>query len=150
GHVDRLPALVAELVQHRVAVIVAPAVNEAALAAKAATTTIPVVFAVSEDPVKLGLVSSLARPGGNLTRINFYYAELNAKRLEFLRELVPDAKRIALLINPNIFSSVVAVRDIDAIAPAMGLKTLVINASSGREIDTAFVTMARERPDALF
>jgi putative tryptophan/tyrosine transport system substrate-binding protein len=150
GHVDRLPALVAELVQHRVAVIVAPAINEAALAAKAATTTIPVVFAVSEDPVKLGLVSSLARPGGNLTGINFYNAELNAKRLEFLRELVPDAKRIALLINPNIVSSVVAVREIDAIAPAMGLQTLVINATSGREIDTAFVTMARERPDALF
>ena len=150
GHIDRLPALVAELIQRRVAVIVAPSANEVAVAAKSATKSIPVVFAVSEDPVKLGLVASLSRPGGNVTGINFYNAELNAKRLEFLRQLVPGAKRIALLVSPNIVSSVGAVHDIDAIAPALGLETSVLNAGSSREIDAAFVTIARERPDALF
>jgi len=150
GHIDRLPALVAELVQRRVAVIVAPAASEVAVAAKSATKSIPVVFAVSEDPVRLGLVASLSRPGGNVTGINFYNGELNEKRLEFLRQLVPGAKRIALLVNPNLVSSVEAGHDVDAIAPAMGLETLVLNAASSREIDAAFVTIARERPDALF
>jgi ABC-type uncharacterized transport system substrate-binding protein len=150
GHIDRMPTLAAELVQRRVAVIVAPAANEGAVAAKAATKTIPVVFAVSEDPVKLGLVASLARPGGNATGINFYNAELNVKRLDVLRQLVPGAARIALLSNPTIISSVAAVRDIEANAPAMALQTLVVDAGSSREIDTAFATIARERPDALF
>jgi ABC-type uncharacterized transport system substrate-binding protein len=150
GRMDRLPALVAELVQRRVALIVTPAANEVPLAAKAATKTIPIVFAVSEDPVKLGLVASLARPGGNATGVNFYNAELNAKRLELLRQLVPAAKRVAVLINPNIISGAVAVRDLEAAAPAMGLETLVVNARSAHEIDLAFETIARERPGALF
>jgi putative ABC transport system substrate-binding protein len=141
GRIDRLPALVGELVRRRVAVIVAPAVNEVALAAKAATKTIPIVFAVSEDPVKLGLVASLSRPGGNVTGVNFFNAELNAKRLELLRQLVPDAKHIAILINPNIRSSVAAAQEVEAAAPAMG---------ASQEIDAAFATLARERPDALF
>jgi ABC-type uncharacterized transport system substrate-binding protein len=150
GRIDRLPALVGELVRRRVAVIVAPAVNEVALAAKAATKTIPIVFAVSEDPVKLGLVASLSRPGGNVTGVNFFNAELNAKRLELLRQLVPDAKHIAILINPNIRSSVAAAQEVEAAAPAMGLQTRVVSASASQEIDAAFATLARERPDALF
>jgi ABC-type uncharacterized transport system substrate-binding protein len=150
GQIDRLPALAAELVRRRVAVIVAPAANEVGLAAKAATKTIPIVFAVSEDPVKLGLVASLARPGGNVTGVNFFNAELNAKRLELLRELIPRAERIALLINPDVVSGAVAVRDVEAAAPAMGLQTQVVNASTSGEIDAAFATFARERPDALF
>jgi ABC-type uncharacterized transport system substrate-binding protein len=150
GHIDRLPALVADLVQRQVAVIVTPGANDMPLAARAATKTIPIVFAVSEDPVKLGLVASLARPGGNATGVNFFNAELNAKRLELLRQLVPTAKRIALLANPEIGSSAVAVRDVEAVAPAMGLQIRVINARSANEIDVAFETMARERPDGLF
>jgi putative tryptophan/tyrosine transport system substrate-binding protein len=150
GHVGRLPTLAAELVRRRVAVIVAPAANEVALAAAAATKTIPIVFAVSEDPVKIGLVASLSRPGGNVTGVNFYNAELNAKRLELLRQLVPGAKHIALLINPNVGSGAAAVRDVEAAAPAMGLQTQVVNASTSQEIDAAFVTIGRERPDALF
>jgi putative ABC transport system substrate-binding protein len=150
GRIDRLPALVAELVRLRVAVIVAPAANEVPLAALAATKTIPIVFAVSEDPVKLGLVASLARPGGNLTGVNFFNAELNAKRLELLRQLVPGAQRIAVLNNPNIRSGAVAVQDVEAAAPAMGLRVQVVNASTSHEIDAAFATLARDRPDALF
>ena len=150
GRIERLPALAAELVSRRVAVIVAFSAADAALAAKAATTTIPIVFAVSDDPVKLGLVKSLARPGGNLTGINFFNAEVNAKRLELLRELVPAAKRIGLLVNPNIAASASWVRDVEAAAPHMGLEVQVINATSSREIDAAFATIARERPDALF
>jgi putative ABC transport system substrate-binding protein len=150
GRIDRLPALVAELVRLRVAVIVAPAANEVPLAALAATKTIPIVFAVSEDPVKLGLVASLARPGGNLTGVNFFNAELNAKRLELLRQLVPGAQRIAVLNNPNIRSGAVAVQEVEAAAPAMGLRVQVVNASTSHEIDAAFATLARDRPDALF
>ena len=150
GRIDRLPALVAELVRLRVAVIVAPAANEVPLAALAATKTIPIVFAVSEDPVKLGLVASLARPGGNLTGVNFFNAELNAKRLELLRQLVPGAQRIAVLNNPNIRSGAVAVQDVEAAAPDMGLRVQVVNASTSHEIDAAFATLARDRPDALF
>ncbi len=150
GRIDRLPELAAELVRRRVAVIVAPAANEAAMAAKAATKTIPIVFAVSDDPVKIGLVASLARPGGNVTGVNFFNAELNAKRLELLRELVPGAKRIAILTNPKIRSGAAAERDVEAAAPAMGLQIRVVSASTSQEIDAAFATSARERPDALF
>ena len=122
-----------------------------ALAAKAATTTIPIVFAVGEDPVRLGLVASLARPGGNLTGINFFNAELAAKRLELLRELVPRAVRVAVLVNPaNARLPRATLRDVEAAARAMGLQIQVLNASTSREIDAAFASFVRERPDALF
>jgi putative ABC transport system substrate-binding protein len=122
-----------------------------AFAAKAATTTIPIVFLVGEDPVGLGLVASLARPGSNLTGINFFVTELTAKRLELVRELVPTATRIAVLVNPsNAANTNVTVRDIESAARAMGLQIEVLEANTSREIDAAFGTFARERPDALF
>jgi putative ABC transport system substrate-binding protein len=121
----------------------------AAFAAKAATTTIPIVFIVAQDPVSLGLVASLARPGGNLTGINFLNAELVAKRLELLRELVPAATHIAVLVNPA-GPNVDDMRDVEAAARAMGLQIQVLNASTAREIDAAFETFGRERSGALF
>jgi putative tryptophan/tyrosine transport system substrate-binding protein len=150
GQFDRLPALAAELVRRQVTVIAAPT-GSAPLAAKAATTTIPIVFAMGEDPVALGLVASLARPGGNLTGINFLNSELVAKRLELLRELVPGAVNIALLVNPtNTGTAETTTRGVDAAARAIGLQVRVLNASTSREIDVAFATFVRERPDALF
>ena len=151
NQVDRLPALAAELVRRQVAVIVASGGPVAAFAAKAATTTIPIVFIVAEDPVRLGLVASLARPGGNLTGINFFTGELSAKRLELLRELVPGAARVAVLVNPaNAANAETTLRDVETAARAMGLQIQVLNASTSREIDAAFATFVRERPDALF
>ena len=151
NQIDRLPALAAELVRRRVAVIAATGGPASALAAKAATTTIPIVFIVAEDPVRLGLVASLARPGGNLTGINFFTGELAAKRLELLRELVPAATRVAVLVNPaNAANTETTLRDVEAAARAMGLQIQVLNASTSREIDAAFATFVRERPDALF
>jgi putative tryptophan/tyrosine transport system substrate-binding protein len=131
GQFDRLPALMADLVRRRVAVIATPAGNYAALAAKAATTTIPIVFGVGEDPVKQGLVASLARPGGNLTGINFFANEVAAKRLALLHELLPKAVRIALLVNPaNTPAAESTLRDIPDAARAMGLQIQVLNAST--------------------
>ena len=148
---DRLPALAAELVRRQVAVIVTIEGPPAAFAAKAATTTIPIVFTVSDDPVRLGLVASLARPGGNLTGINFFSAELVAKRLELLRELVPAATRVAVLVNPaNAANTETTLRDVEPAARAMGLQIQVLNANTSHEIDAAFATIVRERPDALF
>jgi putative ABC transport system substrate-binding protein len=150
GQFDRLPALATELVRRRVAVI-ATIGNAAATAASAATTTIPIVFLATEDPVKLGLVASLARPSGNATGINFYSGELTAKRLELLRELVPAAARVAVLVNPaNAATTETTLRDVAAAASAMGLQIQVLNASTSREINAAFATFVRERPDALF
>jgi putative tryptophan/tyrosine transport system substrate-binding protein len=150
GQFDRLPELAAELVRRQVAVISASGIV-AAFAAKAATTTIPIVFGVSEDPVRLGLVASLARPGGNLTGINFLTAELVAKRLELLRELVPAAIRVAVLVNPaNTTSTETTLRDVETAARAMGLQIQVLNASTSHEINVAFATFVRERLDALF
>jgi ABC-type uncharacterized transport system substrate-binding protein len=150
NQIDRLPALATELVRRQVAVIVAGATHEA-FAAKAASATIPIVFLSAEDPVRLGLVASLARPGGNLTGINWFASELAAKRLELLRELVPGAARVALLVEPaNVRSTERTVRDVEAAARAMGLQIRVLNANTSREIDTAFATLASERPDALF
>jgi putative tryptophan/tyrosine transport system substrate-binding protein len=150
NQIDRLPALAAELVQRRVPVIVTagpPAVS----AAKSATTTIPVVFLVGEDPVKLALVTSLGRPGGNLTGVNFLAVEIAAKRLELLRELVPGAARIAVLVNPaNVSVSETVSRDVSQAARAMGLQIKVINADTIRAIDAAFAMLANERADALF
>jgi putative ABC transport system substrate-binding protein len=151
GQIDRLPALAADLVRRRVAVIAAPGGNAPAFAAKAATTTIPIVFIVGEDPVRLGLVASLARPGGNLTGINFFTTELGAKRLELLRELVPAAARVAVLVNPanpKVAESIV--RDVETAARGLGLQIQVLNASTSGEINAAFGSMVRERSDAAF
>jgi putative ABC transport system substrate-binding protein len=148
GQYDRLLALAAELVSRRVSVIAAFA-PAAALAAKAATTTIPIVFVVSLDPVGLGLVASVARPGGNLTGINFFSTELAAKRLGLLHELVPTATRIAVLVNPSNPNTESQVRDVETAARAMGMQIQVLNASNVREIDTVFTSLARDRPDAL-
>jgi putative ABC transport system substrate-binding protein len=145
---DRLPALAAELVRRRVAVIVGNTLS--AFAAKAATTTTPIVFIVAEDPVRLGLVASLARPGGNLTGVNFFGGELVAKRLELLRELVPGATRVAVLVNPAGPDAETTLKDVEPAARAVGLQIPVFNASTSREINAAFATFVRERPDALF
>ena len=148
---DRLPALAAELVRRQVAVIATAGGIALALAAKAATTTIPIVFAVNVDPVRVGLVASLARPGGNLTGINFLTTELVAKRLELLRELVPATARVAVLVNPaNAASAETNLRDMEAAARAVGLQIHVLNASTSGEIDVAFASLVRERVDALF
>jgi ABC-type uncharacterized transport system substrate-binding protein len=150
NQLDRLPELAAELVRRHVAVIAAPS-NAAALAAKAATTTIPIVFLVGEDPVRLRLVPSLARPEGNLTGINVFTGELTAKRLELLREIVPGAARIAALVNPaNVTTTEATLRDLQSAARAMGLQIQVFNAGTSREIDAAFATFVRERPEAVF
>jgi putative tryptophan/tyrosine transport system substrate-binding protein len=128
-----------------------PGGSVATLAAKAATQRIPIVFGVAEDPVKLGLVASLARPGGNATGINFFTAEVVAKRLGLLRELLPSAARVAVLVNPtNTTNAEVTVRDVQSAAHAMGLQIQIFNASTNSEIDAAFVSLVRERPDALF
>ena len=148
NHSDRLSSLAAELVRRPVAVIVTSGGTAPALAAKAATSTIPIVFTVPEDPVRLGLVASHARPGGNATGVNFFSDELVAKRLELLRELVPAATRVAVLLNPTTAGTML--RDVETAAGTMGLQIKVINASTSRDIDTAFATFGRERPDALF
>jgi ABC-type uncharacterized transport system substrate-binding protein len=150
SQIDRLPALAAELVQRRVALITASGGMPSILAAKAATTTIPIVFAIADDPVRLGLVASLARPSGNLTGINFFGTELAAKQLELLRELVLGAIRIAVLVDrTNATNTETTVRGVEAAAPAKGLQIQVLNASNSREVDAAFETLASERPDAL-
>jgi putative tryptophan/tyrosine transport system substrate-binding protein len=148
---DRLPELATELVRRRVAVIATSGGPAAAFAAKAATPTIPIVFIVAEDPVRLGLAATLARPGGNLTGINIFSVELAAKRLELLRELVPGAARVAVLVNPaDAMNAETTLRDVEAAARAIGLQIQVLNAGTSREIDAAFATFVRERPDALF
>ena len=147
---DRLSALAAELIRRPVAVIVTPT-TPAALAAKAATTTIPIVFATGYDPVASGLVASLARPGGNLTGVNFFNNELAGKQLELLRELVPGATHVSALINPsNVRNASAALADLETAARARGMQIQVLNASTSREIDDAFATLLRQRPDVLF
>ena len=155
NQLDKIPMQAAELVRRQVAVIVASGGPFVVLAVKAATTTIPIVFLATEDPVRLGLVASLARPGGNITGINFLSGELTAKRLELLRGLVPAATRGAVLVNPaNATGTEVTLRDVQVAARAMGLQIQVLNASNNasnsREINAAFATLVRERPDALF
>jgi ABC-type uncharacterized transport system substrate-binding protein len=148
--IDRLPALAADLVQRRATVIAAISPT-AALAAKAAIATIPIVFIVNEDPVRLGLVASLARPGGNLTGINILTAEVTAKRLDLLRELMPSATRVGVLVNPvNATNTETTLREMAAAARTTGLQVKVLNASTSREIDAAFASLLHERPDALF
>ena len=150
GHFERLPELAAELVRRQVAVIAATN-TASALAAKAATTAIPIVFAVPEDPVGLGLVASLARPGGNATGINFFSQEVIPKRLELLHELVPGATRVAVLVNPAAISTTeTTLRDVASAGQARGLQIQIFNASTSGEINAAFAAFARERPDALY
>jgi putative tryptophan/tyrosine transport system substrate-binding protein len=150
NQLDRLPELAADLVRRQVAVIAAFA-SAPAFAAKAATSTIPIVFITGDDPVGIGLVASLARPGGNLTGIGIFTTELAAKRLELLRELLPTAARIAVLVNPASAATTEAtLRELEPAASAMGLQIQVFNANTSREIDAAFESMLRERPDALF
>src|SRR5208282_3625377 len=139
GQFDRLPALMADLVGRRVTVIATPGSNLATLAAKAATATIPIVFGVAVDPVQLGLVASLARPGGNATGINFFTQEVTAKRLRLLHDLIPKAVRIAVLVNPaNASSAETTSRDVREAASTLGLQILILNASTIGEIDAAF------------
>jgi putative tryptophan/tyrosine transport system substrate-binding protein len=150
GQVDRLPDLVADLARRRVALLVSGG-GPASMAAAQARISIPIIFMVAEDPVRLGLVSSLARPGGNLTGVNFFAAELAAKRLELLRELVPAAARVAVLLNPSETAIAAAnARDVETAARAMGLELRILNASTRDEIDAAFAILATDRPDALF
>jgi len=147
GH--RLPELASDLVRRQVTLI-ATAGDDVALAAKAATKTIPIVFITSQDPVRIGLVASLARPDGNLTGINFLAGELGAKRLELLRELVPGAARIAVLVNPaSAAQNEFTLRELEPAARAMGVQIQIMNAGTRQEIDAAFETIARERHDAL-
>ena len=151
GHYEGLPALVDDLVRRRVAVIATPGSNPAALAAKAATATIPIVFGVAEDPVALGLVASLPHPGGNATGVNFFAAEIDAKRLGLMHELLPKATRFAVLVNPtNATSAETTEKALKEAAASFGLELLFGNASTPAEIDTAFAAFARERADALF
>jgi putative ABC transport system substrate-binding protein len=148
---DRVPELAADLVDRRVAVMLAGGSISAIFAAKTTTTTIPILFIVPEDPVRLGLVASLARPGGNLTGINFFNAELVAKQLELLHELVPRAARVAVFVNPASVSNTEAIeRDAPPAARTMGLQIQLFRAGTSREIDAAFATFAHEPPDALF
>jgi putative ABC transport system substrate-binding protein len=149
GQYDRLPAMAAEMVRRQVAVIIATGGTAAALAAKAATTTIPLVFSVTDDPVALGLVASLARPGGNATGVTFLLAELGAKQLGLLRELVPAATRIGLLVNPNNTTSKAQTSDVAAAASAIGATIDVVRASNSREIEAAFAALVRNSADAL-
>jgi putative ABC transport system substrate-binding protein len=148
---DQLPALMADLVRRQVAVIATPGNTPAALAAKATTTTIPIVFGVTQDPVHLGLVASLARPGGNATGINFFANEVVEKRLRLLHDMVPKAVRIAVLVNPaNAANTEATLRDVREAAPTLGLQIQIFNATTIGEIDAAFASLGRERPDALF
>jgi ABC-type uncharacterized transport system substrate-binding protein len=149
NQIDRLPELADGLVRRLVAVLVAGA-PPAALAAKAATATIPIVFGMGDDPVKIGLVASLNRPGGNLTGINFLSRELAAKRLELLREMVPSAIRVTALVDPAFPVTEALLRDIVTAAPTLGVQIQVLNVSTSHKINAAFATFVRERPDALF
>ena len=150
GRYDRYPELVADLIRRKVSVIATGASGPAAFAAKAATSSIPIVFGVGEDPVRLGLVASLARPGGNVTGVNFFTAEVAAKRLGLLRELAPRTTRVAVLVNPtNAASAESTARDVRAAAPALGLQVQMLNAATVREIDAAYASLVRERADAL-
>jgi putative tryptophan/tyrosine transport system substrate-binding protein len=151
GRYDSLPTLLADLVRRQVAVMAIPGSADAALAAKAATATIPIIFGVGEDPVRLGLVANLARPGGNATGINFFVNEVVAKRLRLLHDMVPKAVRVAVLVNPSNVSATEATQHVvQEVAHAIGLQIQIVNATTMSEIDAVFASFARERPDALF
>ena len=147
----RAADLVADLVRRQVAAIVTPGNTPAALAAKAATATIPIIFGIGEDPVRLGLAASLARPGGNTTGINFFAQEVVAKRLRLLHDFVPKAVRVATLVDPaNKSVTASTLRQVQEAAPAIGLQIQTLNASTIGEINAAFAVLARDRPDPLF
>jgi putative tryptophan/tyrosine transport system substrate-binding protein len=151
GSYDRLPELATDLVRRRLSLIAVPSSTPAALAAKAVTSTIPIVFGVGDDPVKLGLVASLARPDGNATGINFFIGELVAKRLELLRELAPDAARVAVLVNPtDRIRTDAVIRDVGSAGRTLGMEVHVLGASTIREIDEAFAALRRYGADVLF
>jgi putative ABC transport system substrate-binding protein len=151
NQLDRLPALGADLVRRQVSVIVATGGTAGAIAGKALSTAVPVVFGIPEDPVKLGLVESLSRPGGNMTGVNFFVGEVLAKRLELLRDLVPKAEHLAVFINPaNSERAMTQAKEIEAAARAMGLQPRIFQTGSGRDIEAAFATLSREHCDALF
>lgn len=149
NHSERLPELVAELVQRRVAVIIASGGPAITFAVKTATTAIPIVFLISSDPVAMDLVTSVARPGGNLTGINFLNRDLTSKRLELLRAMVPAATRLALLINPKGPWAESMMQDVELAARSLGLQVRVLKASTNAEIDAAFASIAVDRPDVL-
>ena len=148
GQYDRLPAMAADLIQRQVAVIVA-FTTPAARVAKAATATIPIVFTTISDPVQIGLVASLSRPGGNVTGVTTLSVEVGPKLLELLHEVVPKATKIALLVNPTNFNSKTVLRNLQAAARTLGLQLHVLNASTERDIDTAFATLRQLRADGL-
>jgi putative ABC transport system substrate-binding protein len=151
GQYDRLPVVFADLVHRQVAVIAVPGSTPAALAAKAATTTIPIVFGVGEDPVRLGLVANLARPGGNATGVNFFVGKVEAKRLRLLHDMLPKAVRVVVLVNPvNVSNTETTVHVVQEAAHSLGLQIEIVNATTISEIDGAFASFACERPDALF
>jgi putative ABC transport system substrate-binding protein len=151
NQLDRLPALTTDLIRKQVAVIVPSGGTAPVIAAKAATATIPIVFVIPEDPVQLGLVASLSRPGGNVTGVNFFFGEVVPKRLELLRELVPAMSRVAVFVNPaNPARAESLVREAESTGRAMGLQIQIFNTGTGREVNAAFATLARDRPDALF
>jgi putative ABC transport system substrate-binding protein len=151
NQLDRLPEMAADLIRQQAAVIFTTGGPASAFAAKAATTTIPVVFLVGEDPARLGLVSNLARPTGNLTGFNLFIVELEAKRLELLHQLVPGAVRIAVLVNPaNVSQTEATLREVEAAARTIGVQAQVLKANTAREIEQVSATIGQERPDALF
>jgi putative tryptophan/tyrosine transport system substrate-binding protein len=149
GQYDRLPELAADLVRRQVAVIVVTPNTSAARAVEAATSTIPIVFMVTDDPVKLGLVASLNRPGGNATGVNSFFSELGAKRLGLLRELLPAAVRVGALVNPNEATTEAFIKDLTAAASAIGVRLEVAQARDSREIEAAFATLVRNKADGL-
>jgi putative tryptophan/tyrosine transport system substrate-binding protein len=149
NRLDRLPALAAELV-HRQVALIAVTNPSSATAANAATTSIPIVFLVAEDPVRLGLVASLARPGGHITGINFLNVELSAKRLDLLHQLVPGAARVAVLVNPTNPTTERILRDVGVAGPSIGVQIQAFHVSTGRQIDETFTSFLSERPDAIF
>ena len=149
GRYDRLPALAADLVGRKVDLIATSGGPPSAQAAKRATSTIPIIFVLGTDPVELGLVASLARPGGNLTGVSMLMTELNAKRLELLSELVPQARVIALLVNPNYPGAEGIIREVQEAARATGVQILILKARTEGEIDAAFTTLVQRHADAL-
>jgi putative tryptophan/tyrosine transport system substrate-binding protein len=151
GHYERVPALLDDLIRRRVAVIATAANSPASLAAKSATSTIPIVFGVGEDPVALGLVASLAKPGGNATGINFFASEIDAKRLGLMHEMLPKAKRFAVLLNPaNAVTAEATSKALKEAADVLGLELLFFKATTGAEIETAFAFISQERAEVLF